>query len=260
MPDVTPALPPDSHVHSEWSWDAHAGSMERTCARAVQIGLPALAFTEHLDGSPPALDIPGYLACLERCRERYPSLRILSGVELGEPHWERERAERALREGQFERILASLHSAPIDGRRTGTHFSTRFRTEDPYDVVRDYLVEVAAMVREFAGFEILAHIDFPVRYWPYRLGPFDPDRLREEFQHVLETLADSGRALEINTRVPLDARVVHWWHDCGGQAISFASDAHEPAALATRFLEARHLAESAGFRPAGDPFGLWGRG
>jgi hypothetical protein len=49
------ALPADGHVHSEWSWDtgdprsAAAGTMERTCARAMRIGLPALASTEHFD-------------------------------------------------------------------------------------------------------------------------------------------------------------------------------------------------------------------
>jgi histidinol phosphatase-like PHP family hydrolase len=42
-------LPSDGHVHSEWSWDALAGSMEGTCARAIEVGLPAVAFTEHLD-------------------------------------------------------------------------------------------------------------------------------------------------------------------------------------------------------------------
>jgi histidinol-phosphatase (PHP family) len=43
------SLPPDNHVHSQFSWDALAGSMEATYERAVQIGLPALAFTEHAD-------------------------------------------------------------------------------------------------------------------------------------------------------------------------------------------------------------------
>lgn len=30
-------LPGDSHVHSEWSYDARSGSMERSCARAVDL-------------------------------------------------------------------------------------------------------------------------------------------------------------------------------------------------------------------------------
>jgi histidinol-phosphatase (PHP family) len=42
-------LPADSHVHTEWSWDAPDGSMARTCQRAVEMGLPAVAFTEHAD-------------------------------------------------------------------------------------------------------------------------------------------------------------------------------------------------------------------
>jgi hypothetical protein len=109
-------LPPDGHVHSEWSWDAAKGSMERTCARAVEIGLPSIAFTEHADFTPwtvladkvpprlradvspdgvlvpPVLDLEGYLECLHQCRDRFPDLRILSGVELSEPHWHSHRA------------------------------------------------------------------------------------------------------------------------------------------------------------------------
>jgi histidinol-phosphatase (PHP family) len=38
-------LPPDSHVHSQWSWDALAGSMVETCRRAVDLELPSVAFT-----------------------------------------------------------------------------------------------------------------------------------------------------------------------------------------------------------------------
>ncbi len=45
-------LPMDGHVHAEWSWDAPGGSMERTCARAVSLGLPAVTFTEHADYTP----------------------------------------------------------------------------------------------------------------------------------------------------------------------------------------------------------------
>jgi hypothetical protein len=32
------APPPDGHVHTEWSWDTTVGSMEQTCARAVDLG------------------------------------------------------------------------------------------------------------------------------------------------------------------------------------------------------------------------------
>ena len=51
-------LPADTHVHSEYSWDTWGptartaiGTMERSCARAVRIGLPAVVFTEHLEST-----------------------------------------------------------------------------------------------------------------------------------------------------------------------------------------------------------------
>jgi histidinol-phosphatase (PHP family) len=82
----------DGHVHTEWSYDTGgphsdaAGRMRLMCRRAVLVGLPALAFTEHLDFTgwaitpedelpdycrpwvdedgvltPPLLDVEGYL-------------------------------------------------------------------------------------------------------------------------------------------------------------------------------------------------------
>jgi histidinol-phosphatase (PHP family) len=84
--------------------------MVRTCERAVRIGLPAVVFTEHLDFEDawrvddgdigeyaqkyvdttghvrlPPFDADGYLAAIDRCRHQYPELRILTGVEFGQP-------------------------------------------------------------------------------------------------------------------------------------------------------------------------------
>ena len=60
--------------------------------------------------TPPALDVTGYLECLQRCRDRFPSLRILSGVELSEPHRHDEAAVELLAQGDFDRILSSVHT------------------------------------------------------------------------------------------------------------------------------------------------------
>src|SRR5947209_18932944 len=66
--------------------------MDRSCERAIELGLPAIAFTDHADfvkvhQDQYCVDIAGYLDSVDRCRAKYPGLRILSGVELGEPHW-----------------------------------------------------------------------------------------------------------------------------------------------------------------------------
>jgi histidinol-phosphatase (PHP family) len=275
-------LPPDDHVHSEWSWDTTAGSMDRTCRRAVEMGLPSLAFTDHAEFAPrvltaesevpdrlaplvhddqlhpAALDVSGYLAELDRCREAYPQLRIHSGVELSEPHWHVDEATDLLARGGFERALASVHSARVAAGHTDV--SSRFAEQPAYDVVRDYLHEAAAMVEGFGGFQVLAHIDFPVRYWPStEPAPYQPERHEEEHRRVLRALVSSDRILEVNTRVPLHPHVLAWWRDEGGRAITFASDAHQPDALAAGFSAAVRVAQAAGCRPGPDPHGFWVR-
>ena len=274
-------LPPDDHVHSEWSWDATAGSMDRTCRRATELGVPAVAFTEHaefaprvvtaasevperlepmVDGghlAPPPLDVSGYLEALERCRSTYPQLRIRSGVELSEPHWHPDAAGAVVARGGFERVLASVHSARVGAGHVDV--SSRYDEQPAADVVRDYLAEAAAMVEGYGGFQVLAHIDFPVRYWPADAPPYDPGGHEEDYRRVLRALVDTDRLLEVNTRVPLHPRVLGWWREEGGRAITFASDAHRPDALADGFAEAVRVATAAGFRPGADPHGFWCR-
>jgi histidinol-phosphatase (PHP family) len=287
-------LPPDNHSHSQWSWDAFAGSMEGSCAEARRLGLPSIAFTEHVDltrwvidfapdgtittslsaqttarvaenlgadhrFNPPPFDVDGYLACLERCRERFPDLRILSGVELGEPHWYAEQSRGLLRRASFERILGSLHAVEAeDGHREA---GSLYAMLAPADLARRYLAELLKMVESSDLFQVLAHIDYPGRRWPSAAaGPFDVAAFEEEFRAVLRALARSGRALEVNTRLPLDARVVRWWHQEGGDAVSFGSDAHLPSAVAHGFAEAAAMVEAQGFRPGRTSLDFWARG
>ncbi len=278
-------LPADSHVHSEWSWDAPLGSMERSCAQAMELGLPAIAFTEHLvhtvwtvmldgvdrdghlatlaspDGllSPPKFDAAGYLEAVERCRDRFPSLRILSGLEIGEPHWHAEAVAAVLAAGRFDRLLGSLHCLPTEDGFTEP--PGHYRRRPAAEVVRRYLAEVVTLVGESDLFSVLAHVDYPVRYWPAReAGPFDVVMFEAEFRHALRATAESGRALEINTRTPsLHSTLLRWWHDEGGEAVTFGTDAHQPSAVARGLRGAAAFAAGNGFRAGPNPYELWAR-
>jgi len=125
--------------------------------------------------------------------------------------------------------------------------------------MRTYLMEVADLVTQSDSFGMLAHIDYPVRSWPAHLGPFDPAVFEDEFRHALRATSQSGKALEINTVVPLHSVIVKWWHDEGGDAVSFGSDAHEPLGVARRFADAAALAASCGYKPHVDPLDFWRR-
>jgi histidinol-phosphatase (PHP family) len=254
--------------------------MEATCARAAQLRLPSVAFTEHADLTPWVvraddpmsdvlrrwlrpdgriaprdLDVEGYLDCVQRCRERHPGLRVLSGIELSEPHWHPEQTAALLHGGRFERVLGSVHS--VGGRDEPRLVDHAMQDRPAADVVRDYLAEARRMVASDAPFAVLAHIDYPVRHWPAADGPFRPADFEDEFRDVLAVLAGSGRALEINTKVPLAPELVQWWADAGGDTVSFGSDAHRPGALAHGFAAAAEVALGCGFRAGADPADLW---
>jgi histidinol-phosphatase (PHP family) len=265
--DLSP-IPADGHVHTEWSSDAPFGSMARTCERAVAIGLPAVAFTDHANFTtillrgdimvPEPFDVDGYLAEVRRCRERYPQLRILSGVELGEPHWHPRPVADLLAAGGFDRVIGSVHCRAIDhGRHVDVvdaydHASTR-------DVVRDYLADVVALVESSIPFAVLGHIDYPLRYWPNAAGPASPAAFEAEYREVLRLLAGTTRALEVNTKAEVYPEIVRWWYEVGGDAIVFGSDAHAPAALAREFPAAAAMVEACGFQPGREPTDYWRR-
>lgn len=251
--------------------------MAQACQQAIRLGLPSIAFTEHLDFTVWAaddaataeglverhqarqlpIDVEGYFAELTECRERFPELRILSGVEAGEPHLFAASIAAHLANAPVDRILGSLHSLPLDGRLIGVG---QLLYGDPDATMRRYLAEVLRMVESSSVFQVLAHVDFPRRYWPagrdrYREAPFE-----DEYRAVFRALAGSGRALEVNTTSPLaSVDQVRWFHEAGGEAVSFGSDAHAPSTVGQKFDLAVDVVEAAGFRPGRDRFDFWRR-
>jgi len=272
-------LPADNHVHSQWSYDTFGRtSMVAECERALELGVPAVAFTEHLDfsdygpgdaiaaaGIRPGwwdamrpLDVTGYLASIEECRHRFPSLRILSGVEAGEPHLFAGSVDAVLAAGSFDRVLGSLHALAWEGRQVNS--SSLFRILEPAEVMRRYLAEVVALVEGSGAFEILAHLDYPRRHWPASAGPYAESAFEPEYRAVLRALASSGRVLEVNTFSPLaSVTLLRWWREEGGMAVSFGSDAHVASRVGDKFRRAVEIAEAAGFGRGRDPGDFWRR-
>lgn len=285
--DVIMRLPADAHVHSEWSWDtggprsAAVGTMRRTCERAVRIGLPAVIFTEHLDFDgwlidpadvgdqeqslitddgrlePTPLDVAGYLDSIERCRHDFPELRILTGVEYGQPHLFDDQARALVDLGSLDRVNGSLHTLEIDGERAEPY--TLFHRWPADKVITEYLAEVPRMINGSDSFACFTHIDYAVRYWPVETeGPFDPRPFEEQFRAAMRAIAAGGRALEMNTR-RLWSWVPQWWAEEGGRLVSFGSDDHDTMTLARGLPEATIMLEQYGFKPGRRPEDFWTR-
>lgn len=252
--------------------------MARSCEQALAIGLPAVAFTEHLEftsgGEGDAiagvatdarwwsrikpLDVTGYLAAVEDCRQRFPGLRILSGVETGESHLFAASAGAVVHSHSFDRVLGSLHAVPYKGRLVAA--DALFGSMPDGDVMSYYFAELLRLIEGSDLFLVLAHLDFPRRYWPRGPHLYREEDFEEEYRIVLRALAGSGRVLEINTKTPLaSVDLVRWWREAGGTAVSFGSDAHLPQRVGDRFKLAVDVVEAAGFRAGDDPYDFWRR-
>jgi histidinol-phosphatase (PHP family) len=244
--------------------------MDRSCQRALELGLPAIAFTEHADFTDyvkahrMALDLRGYHAAIADCRARYPQLRILSGVELGEPHRFPAEAATVLKAGPLDRVVGSVHCIVFNDVLTDTSQGGLLTPSTAPLIQRLYLEETLALLQSSQQFEILAHLDYPQRYWPHGQLVYDESVFEDQYRAVLRTAAQRGIALEINTKagdpdrgVHLYTRLLRWWRAEGGEAVSFGSDAHEPRYVAHQFTRSSQLVEAAGFRPAEDPTDYW---
>ncbi len=276
-------LPADQHVHTEWSADAPGGSMRKACARAVELGLPGVTFTDHAefttlaisddaaayiravggtvtDGvyQPPPLDVAGYLDCVQRCREAFPGLEVRAGVELGDPHLHPDEAA-AIAACGFDLIVGSVHCLPVE---TGfVDVADRFAGMPDAEVLREYLAAVIRMIEASGDFAVLAHINYAARYWTGRQGVYRTADFEGEYRTALRALARTGRALEINTSgwLALDPELVTWWREEGGNLISFGSDAHDPVTPGREFEAASAMAQAAGYSRDAGGTGLWVR-
>lgn len=252
--------------------------MARSCEQALAIGLPAVAFTEHLEFTSGSegdaiagvatdarwwsrikpLDVTGYLAAVEDCRQRFPGLRILSGVETGESHLFAASAGAVVHSHSFDRVLGSLHAVPYKGRLVAA--DALFGSMPDGDVMSYYFAELLRLIEGSDLFLVLAHLDFPRRYWPRGPHLYREEDFEEEYRIVLRALAGSGRVLEINTKTPLaSVDLIRWWREAGGTAVSFGSDAHLPQRVGDRFKLAVDVVEAAGFRAGHDPYDFWRR-
>src|ERR1700728_3582855 len=191
--------------------------MVRSCEQAIAIGLPSIAFTEHLEftvggagdaivdiatdhrwwGRIRPLDVTGYMASIEDCRQRFPGLRILSGVEAGESHLFGASAGAVVHGHAFDRILGSLHAVPYQGRLVAA--DALFGVMSDGDAMRYYLAELVALIEGSDLFQVLAHLDFPRRYWPkgphlYREAPFE-----EDYRAVLRALASRPASATVSS-------------------------------------------------------------
>jgi len=251
-------IPQDYHMHSHHSCDCQA-TLADMCRAAIDQGIAEIGFTEHYDlvqsESPECRDsfrLVPWAAELERCREEFAGqLTIRAGVELGEPHRYAAQARALLARYPFDYALGSLHWAGPDNVFDVNYFK-RLPAAEAYG---RYFTELEQMAR-LGGFDILSHLDVPVRAAFGVYGGYDPSDYEALIRPVLRACIDNGLALDLNTAA-LRARpklltpnvdILRWYADMGGQRVTLGSDAHRPDQVGSHLPEALAAARAAGLK------------
>ncbi len=250
----------DYHLHTRHSMDCDM-PVDVLCKAAVAAGLDEICITDHTEMGHPdsASDRPpdpgAFFADIEAARRAYPRLTIRTGIEIGDNPLCR------------DRIIAWHAALPLDFRLLSLHL---IDNDDPYfpDVFeryqqdafyRLYVESKLESVRAWPDdqYHAMAHLGYCAKFAPYPLKkrPLRYRHAPDAFDALFTHLAEHGKALEINTSgrrklgeyIP-DRDLVTRFVQCGGEFVTFGSDAHRPEHVGNWIDEAMELARACGVR------------
>ncbi len=230
--------------------------MSDMCAAAIARGIPEIGFAEHYDLHPDEkprdwLDLDHWAEEIARCRRRFAGrLVIRAGIEIGEPHLFAEEVQTVMSRYPFDYALGSLHWV---GR--GSIFSASYFARPAGEAYGLYFEELARMTQS-GTFDILAHLDVPVRTAFEIYGGYDPGQFEQLIRPVLRNCIERDIALEINTGtlrrragvLTPGRRILEWYAEMGGTHLTLGSDAHLPAHVASGLEAGLAAANTAGLK------------
>ncbi|MDR1927315.1 MAG: histidinol-phosphatase HisJ family protein [Oscillospiraceae bacterium] len=249
----------DLHTHTDNSFDgSHSATL--LCEKAVEKGLRAVAFTDHVEMDffrEQHFDRTAQQSFFEIVRARSAfrgRLIVCAGVELGEPTYAPAEAEALLQHYSYDVVIGSIHNL-----RNKKDFW--FLPYEKYDdtmiaaLLREYFDELLALA-QWGKFDILAHVTYPLRYICGEHGfAVDLRGYAAQIDAILEAAVKNQLALEINTsglrqklgKTMPEESIVRRFKALGGERITVGSDAHYAEHLGAGIEEGLALALRCGF-------------
>ena len=249
---------PDLHLHSRYSADSEE-AMEEQVKRAVEMGIPVLCFTDHIDWDFPYPDIvfdfniEEYLEEISLLQEKYGKrIRILKGVELGMQVQLGDRYRELLKKEPFDFVIGSQH---LIGDQD-PYFPEVFEERGDAGVFRDYFEETLRNLQLFHDINTLGHLDYVVRYGKNGAREYSYAQFGEIIDEILRLLVRHDIALEVNSagiRKGLGfpnphPDVVRRYRELGGKLITVGSDAHVKEDVGKDFDRVEMMIKELGFR------------
>ncbi len=228
----------DLHMHTSSSFDGNYSAAEMT-ESCIKNELATIAFTDHFDvdfyerhnlGTRQQTSYEDICSVKEKYSDK---IRILRGIEMGQPTYDIELTEKSLARYEYDFVIGSIHNL-----REMPDFGDLNYKEMPLDEIYSLLdryFEEELILAKWNGFDTLAHLTYPMRYIVQAgRNEVDLSRYDEITDEIFKTLIANGKALEINTsglRQPIGKTMptenyVRRFRELGGELLTLGSDAH----------------------------------
>ncbi|MBR5916797.1 MAG: histidinol-phosphatase HisJ family protein [Lachnospiraceae bacterium] len=259
----------DQHMHSNFSGDSKA-EMSDMIVSALNKGLKTICFTDHYDPLFPCyLPDEGRLFDLDTKRYNENAVKIRNdeklqgkinvriGMELGIYPKVYEMCKEIAKEYPYDFIILSSHTAGgLD-----PYLPSYWENIDPVDGIRKYYEEILQNLQNFDDFDIYGHLDYCVRYTNATMEQRSINNYKEIFREIFRILINKNKGIEINScglrrgnlkEFNPNPEIIKFYKECGGEIITFGSDAHKPEDIAYGINEACEVLKNIGFEYIAD--------
>jgi len=247
--------PADYHMHTPLCRHA-AGEPTEYAARALQVGLKEIGFSDHSPMRQDDFDnwrmfasqLDEYVEKVRKAQRDHPSLIIKLALEVdylpGHEEWIRELAARH----PWDYFIGSVHYVSETWDFDNPAKLSEWKSRDPLEVWSVYF-ERMTMAAETNLFQIMGHADLAKKFC------FIPkEDCTHLFTRFLDACAQTGTAIELNTaglrkdcqEIYPSRRILEMAYE-RKVPITFGSDAHKPEEVGLDFDKATQLAREVGY-------------
>lgn len=246
----------DMHVHTDNSFDGNHSAMFM-CEAAEKAGLRSVTFTDHCEVDfykERHFDQSDFHSFFEVSKARSAfmgKLLVNTGIELGQPTYDKETAEYIMKRFNYDQVIGSIHNL----RDMPDFCELQYDDYDIYKLLDEYFDEELELA-EWGKFDTLAHLTYPLRYMVGDQGyEVDMNKFSDKVDAILKAVIKNGKALEINTsgyrqkigRTMPDVDIVKRYKELGGELITLGSDSHFAEHVGAGIDRGMQLALDCGF-------------
>ena len=228
----------DYHLHTFHSMDGRQ-TVDDLCRTMLERGVEEICLTEHIEPGHPdrSLDIPPvwpiYMEEIRQAREKYPSLTIRAGVEIGDNPVLRDQIKADLDALPLDFRLLSLHLVNgVDPYESDEYFAGKTRNQ----AYREYAEAKAESILDWTDFDSVAHIGYAAKFSVFTgaVRALVYEDAPDVFDAILKHIIDLGKCLEVNTSgfastgdTFAHSTIICRYIELGGENFTFGSDSHD---------------------------------